>query len=65
MAQGKLQVLQKSQTTIKHKGFKNILFIAGDTFRSGASEQLTIWADRLGAQIVKGQQNSDPASVIF
>jgi len=62
---GKTTSIAKIANYYKHKGFKNILFIAGDTFRSGASEQLTIWADRLGAQIVKGQQNSDPASVIF
>ena len=62
---GKTTSIAKIANYYKNKGFKNILFIAGDTFRSGASEQLTIWADRLGAQIVKGQQNSDPASVIF
>ena len=36
---------------------------AGDTFRAAAVEQLSIWADRLGAEIVKGDPGSDPASV--
>lgn len=38
---------------------------AGDTFRAAATEQLTIWAERLGATIVKAEQGSDPASVAF
>lgn len=38
---------------------------AGDTFRAAATEQLTIWAERLGADIVKGEQGTDPASVAF
>jgi fused signal recognition particle receptor len=62
---GKTTSIAKIANYYKNKDFKNILFIAGDTFRSGASEQLTVWADRLGAQIVKGKQNADPASVIF
>jgi fused signal recognition particle receptor len=36
---------------------------AADTFRAAAVEQLTIWAGRLGAEIVKGEQGADPASV--
>src|SRR5437667_11989013 len=38
---------------------------ACDTFRAAAVEQLTIWSERLGCDIVKGQQGSDPASVAF
>ena len=38
---------------------------AGDTFRAAAVEQLTIWAGRLGAEIVTGRQGSDPASVAY
>ncbi len=42
---------------------KKVLLGAADTFRAAAVEQLTIWADRLGVEIVKGVQGSDPASV--
>jgi fused signal recognition particle receptor len=42
---------------------KNVVLGAGDTFRAAAVEQLTIWAERIGAQIVTGAQGSDPASV--
>jgi fused signal recognition particle receptor len=42
---------------------KKVVFGAGDTFRAAAVEQLTIWAGRLGAEIVKGDSGSDPASV--
>ncbi len=42
---------------------KRVVLGAGDTFRAAAVEQLTIWAQRLGAEIVTGPQGSDPASV--
>jgi len=42
---------------------KKVVLGAGDTFRAAAVEQLTIWADRIGVPIVKGEPNSDPASV--
>jgi len=44
---------------------RSVMLAACDTFRAGAVNQLTIWADRLGVPIIKGQQNSDPASVAF
>lgn len=44
---------------------KKVLLIAGDTFRAGATEQLTIWAKRLGCDIVVGKENQDPASVAY
>ncbi len=44
---------------------KKVLLVAGDTFRAGATEQLTIWANRLGCSIVAGKENQDPASVIY
>ena len=44
---------------------KKVLLIAGDTFRAGASEQLTVWANRLGCSIVVGKENQDPASVAY
>lgn len=42
---------------------KKVVLGAADTFRAAAVEQLTIWANRLGADIVTGEPNSDPASV--
>ncbi len=42
---------------------KKVLVAACDTFRAAAVEQLTIWSERLGCEIVKAQQGSDPASV--
>ena len=44
---------------------KKVMLCAADTFRAGAIEQLTIWAQRLGCDIVTGKPNSDPASVAF
>jgi fused signal recognition particle receptor len=44
---------------------KKVVLGAGDTFRAAAVEQLGIWAQRLGAEIVKGVSGSDPASVAF
>lgn len=44
---------------------KKVLFVAGDTFRAAATEQLAVWAERLGAGIVIGKENQDPSSVIF
>ena len=42
---------------------KRVMVAACDTFRAAAVEQLTIWSERLGCEIVKSQQGSDPASV--
>ena len=44
---------------------KKVKLCAADTFRAGATEQLTIWANRLGCDIVVGKANSDPASVAY
>lgn len=44
---------------------KRVLFVAGDTFRAAAPEQLALWADQIGVDIVKGNQGQDPASVVF
>ncbi|AKF41295.1 signal recognition particle-docking protein FtsY [Mycoplasmopsis canis UFG4] len=45
---------------------KKVLIAAADTFRAGAVNQLAVWADRIGAQIVKPQkEGADPASVVF
>lgn len=44
---------------------KSVLLIAADTFRAAAIEQLSIWADRAGASIMKQQQGADPSSVVY
>lgn len=44
---------------------KNVLLCAGDTFRAAAADQLEIWAERSGAQIVRQHEGADPASVVF
>jgi len=50
---------------ILNKNKKKVIVAACDTFRAAAIEQLTIWADRIGAQIVKHQIGGDPAAVAF
>ena len=47
------------------KDGKKVLLCAGDTFRAAAAEQLTVWAERAGADIIKHNEGSDPASVVF
>ena len=44
---------------------KKVLFCAADTFRAAAADQLTIWADRAGVDIIKQQEGADPAAVVF
>lgn len=44
---------------------KKVMFAACDTFRAGAVEQLTIWANRLNCPIIKGEEGEDPASVAY
>ena len=43
----------------------SVLIAAADTFRAAAADQLQIWCDRAGAELVKGSQGADPASVVF
>lgn len=44
---------------------KKVIIAAGDTFRAAASEQLTIWAERIGVPIIKHKEGADPAAVVF
>jgi fused signal recognition particle receptor len=44
---------------------RKVVLAAGDTFRAAAAEQLQIWADRVGATMVRGQEGADPSSVIY
>ena len=42
-----------------------MLLAAGDTFRAAAAEQLTVWAERAGCEIVRGDAGSDPGAVVY
>jgi fused signal recognition particle receptor len=44
---------------------RSVLLAAGDTFRAAAAEQLTTWAERAGAEVVRGNEGGDPASVVY
>ena len=44
---------------------RTIVMAAGDTFRAAAAEQLTTWAERAGADLVRGAEGADPSSIIF
>ncbi len=61
---GKTTTIAKLAKRYINQG-KKVMLVAADTFRAGAKEQLTIWADRLGIPIVSGNDNEDPASVAY
>jgi fused signal recognition particle receptor len=61
---GKTTTIGKLASTYQSHGRK-ILFAASDTFRAAATEQLEVWANRLGADMVKQTRGSDPAAVAF
>ena len=61
---GKTTTIAKIAKKEKDKG-KKVLLVAGDTFRAGAIEQLSIWADRIGVDIVTSDEGSDPSSVMY
>ena len=61
---GKTTTIGKLALKFKSEG-KKVLLCAGDTFRAAAADQLTVWAQRAGADIVKREEGADPASVIF
>ena len=61
---GKTTSIGKLASYYKREG-KNVLLAAADTFRAAAIDQLDIWAKRSGCDIIKHQENSDPAAVVF
>ena len=61
---GKTTTIAKLAHQYKAAG-KNVMIGAADTFRAAAIDQLQIWADRVGVQIVKQQMGADPASVAY
>jgi fused signal recognition particle receptor len=61
---GKTTTIGKLAHHLKQEG-NRVLLAAGDTFRAAAADQLTIWADRAKVDIVKHEEGSDPAAVVF
>lgn len=61
---GKTTSIAKLSNLLK-KGGKKVLLVAADTFRAGAVEQLDVWAKRIGIDIYMGEENAEPASVIY
>lgn len=61
---GKTTTIGKLAARLGSDG-KKVLLCAADTFRAAAAEQLEIWADRSGSEIVRHEEGSDPASVVF
>ncbi len=61
---GKTTSIAKLGNFFKEKGDK-VLFIQGDTFRTGANEQLKIWGDRIGVDVFMGKRGDDPGSVVY
>ncbi len=61
---GKTTTISKMAQKFKAEG-KSVLLAAADTFRAAAIEQLEIWGQRIGCEVIKQRQGSDPAAVVF
>ena len=61
---GKTTTIGKLAHLLKGEG-NRVLLAAGDTFRAAAADQLSIWADRAQVEIVRHEEGSDPAAVVF
>ncbi len=61
---GKTTSIGKLAHRFKQEG-KKVILAAGDTFRAGAIEQLEVWGQRVGVEVIRQQAGSDPAAVIF
>ena len=61
---GKTTSIGKLAAQLKAEG-KKVLLCAGDTFRAAAADQLEIWADRAGVDIIRQNEGADPGSVLF
>lgn len=61
---GKTTTIGKLAARLRAEG-KTVLLAAADTFRAAAAEQLTIWAQRAGADIIRQKEGADPAAVVF
>ena len=61
---GKTTTIGKLATKLQSSG-KRVLLAAGDTFRAAAVQQLVVWGDRVGCEVVRGKDGADPGSVVF
>jgi fused signal recognition particle receptor len=61
---GKTTTIAKFAYRFKQEG-RRVLLAAGDTFRAAAIDQLQIWADRVGVDLIRQQEGSDPSAVVF
>ena len=61
---GKTTTIGKLAHRLKSQG-KSVLLAAGDTFRAGAIDQLQVWGDRVGCEVIKQSEGSDPAAVMY
>ena len=61
---GKTTSIAKIASYLKSEG-KKVILAAADTFRAAAADQLGIWADRIGVDMIRHEEGSDPASVVF
>ncbi|MGG3800160.1 signal recognition particle-docking protein FtsY [Metabacillus fastidiosus] len=61
---GKTTTIGKLAHMLKSEG-KSVLLAAGDTFRAGAIDQLEVWGERVGVDVIKQSEGSDPAAVMF
>ncbi len=62
---GKTTTIGKIAWHLTNELGRSVLLAAGDTFRAAAAEQLEVWAERAGADLVRGGEGSDPAAVVF
>lgn len=61
---GKTTTIGKIGAQLRHQG-KKVLFCAADTFRAAAADQLEIWSERSGVELVRQYEGADPAAVVF
>ena len=61
---GKTTTIGKLAHRLKSQG-KSVVLAAGDTFRAGAIDQLQVWGDRVGCEVIKQSEGSDPAAVMY
>ncbi|GEM00744.1 fused signal recognition particle receptor [Halolactibacillus halophilus] len=61
---GKTTSIGKLAYQLSQEG-KKVLLVAGDTFRAGAIQQLSVWGERVGVEVIKQSEGSDPAAVMY
>ena len=61
---GKTTSIAKIANLLKKDG-KRVMLAAADTFRAAAIDQLAVWAERVGVELIRGEEGSDPASVVY